>query len=88
MAFPRIVSAYLDKIATRNPRPKYFKTLQMKIMKEYRKNRKPEALPYPTFPEFVQYVLDSTRILHTVDQWMEKVSVTVTLCFTERERER
>ncbi|XP_071552233.1 carbohydrate sulfotransferase 11-like [Panulirus ornatus] len=71
--YNRIISAYLDKIAKRNPRQEYFQYLQRKIIKEYREDRKSKTSPYPTFPEFFQYVLDSTTLIHTADHWMGKV---------------
>ncbi|XP_042243001.1 uncharacterized protein LOC121880060 isoform X2 [Homarus americanus] len=69
----RILYIYLDKIATRKPCSDYFEKLQKMIVARYRKKKKKQKLPrYPAFHEFVQYVLDSTRSLHSAEDWMTK----------------
>nr|XP_053653607.1 carbohydrate sulfotransferase 8-like [Cherax quadricarinatus] len=56
------------------PRPTEhrFRELQLDIIAKYRKNNT-ETSVFPTFPEFVQYIIDSTRDLHTASDWVNKV---------------
>ncbi|XP_047501247.1 carbohydrate sulfotransferase 11-like [Penaeus chinensis] len=73
--FTRLLSAYRDKIAKPNPRPKKFKfkELQAYIVSKYRKGPSANASPSPTFPEFVQHVIDSTENLSSAAEWRENV---------------
>ncbi|XP_050738986.1 carbohydrate sulfotransferase 11-like isoform X2 [Eriocheir sinensis] len=73
--FSRLLSAYRDKINTLTPRPfqPYFLDLQQAIMKKYRARSSNITSPTPTFPEFVDYVIDSTEKLATAKDWIEKV---------------
>ncbi|XP_045611981.2 carbohydrate sulfotransferase 10 [Procambarus clarkii] len=72
--YSRLISAYRDKMLKLNPLPEehHFRDLQLHIIARYRKN-KTEISPFPTFPEFVEYVIDSTRGLNTRDEWISKV---------------
>ncbi|XP_063597939.1 carbohydrate sulfotransferase 10-like [Penaeus indicus] len=75
--FTRLLSAYRDKIIKANPRPKKFKfkELQAYIVAKYRKGHSASASapPRPTFPEFVQHVIDSTQNLSSAAEWRENV---------------
>lgn len=74
--FLRILSAYRDKMTSRKPRPlKFkFKELQAQIRKTYRSRHSANKSRFPTFPEFIQYVIDSTGNLTSYDDWKENVS--------------
>ncbi|XP_076047507.1 carbohydrate sulfotransferase 11-like [Oratosquilla oratoria] len=73
--FTRILSAYRDKIASDDPRPPMFnfKQLQKNIIKKYRKPKSKNKSRFPTFSEFVQYVIDSTSKLKTVPEWRKVI---------------
>nr|XP_027235958.1 carbohydrate sulfotransferase 11-like [Penaeus vannamei] len=74
--FARILSAYRDKMTSRKPRPlKFkFKELQAQIRKTYRSRHSANKSRFPTFPEFIQYVIDSTGNLTSYDDWKENVN--------------
>nr|XP_045612264.1 uncharacterized protein LOC123766868 [Procambarus clarkii] len=67
----RLLSIYLDKIATDSCQQQ-FQEMKRQIIKKYRKNKKANLSLHPSFPEFLQHVLDSTRILHTHHDWTTK----------------
>ncbi|XP_045108605.1 carbohydrate sulfotransferase 11-like isoform X2 [Portunus trituberculatus] len=73
--FTRILSAYRDKMIKPKPLPAKFKfkELQKKIIKEYRPRDSPETSPFPTFPEFVQHIIDSTKYFTTGEDWRKNV---------------
>ncbi|XP_068216409.1 carbohydrate sulfotransferase 11-like [Palaemon carinicauda] len=76
--FTRLLSAYMDKMTTLNPLPIIYKfrELQTDIIERYRGNR---TLPsnhdsnFPTFGEFVQYVIDSTAHMKTLKDWKKVI---------------
>ncbi|XP_063597671.1 carbohydrate sulfotransferase 10-like [Penaeus indicus] len=74
--FSRILSVYRDKMATRNPRPlKFnFKELQAYIRKTYRSRHTSNRSRFPSFPEFIQYVIDSTGNFTSYEDWKENVN--------------
>lgn len=63
-------------MTSRKPRPlKFkFKELQAQIRKTYRSRHSANKSRFPTFPEFIQYVIDSTGNLTSYDDWKENVS--------------
>ncbi|XP_047491622.1 carbohydrate sulfotransferase 11-like [Penaeus chinensis] len=69
--FTRLLSAYLDKMTTLTPRPPTFnfRQLQLDIIQRYRVKETADASPFPTFAEFVQFVIDSTASLKTLRDW-------------------
>ncbi|XP_042873223.1 carbohydrate sulfotransferase 10-like [Penaeus japonicus] len=73
--FARILSAYRDKIQRSDPRPfmAYFKDLQRSIIAKYRPVNATEASATPTFPEFIEYLIDSTANLTTARDWTVNV---------------
>ncbi|XP_042203772.1 carbohydrate sulfotransferase 11-like [Homarus americanus] len=73
--YSRIISAYRDKMLKMNPRPveHKFRELQLKIIDKYRKKNSNEKSPFPTFPEFIQYIIDHTKDLHTREEWINNV---------------
>uniref|UniRef100_A0A0P4VTQ8 Carbohydrate sulfotransferase n=1 Tax=Scylla olivacea TaxID=85551 RepID=A0A0P4VTQ8_SCYOL len=73
--FTRLLSAYRDKIENVSPRPfqPYFLDLQQAIIKNYRASQSNNTKPTPTFPEFVQYVIDITENFTTEKDWVEHV---------------
>lgn len=73
--FTRLLSAYRDKMTKMDPGPpEYrFRDLQLKIIAEYRAVDSPERSPFPTFPEFIQYILDSTKNYITAKDWKDNV---------------
>ncbi|XP_064112087.1 carbohydrate sulfotransferase 10-like [Macrobrachium nipponense] len=76
--FTRLLSAYQDKMTTLNPLPIIYKfrQLQIDIIERYRGNK---TIPnnhdpnFPTFEEFVQYVIDSTADLKTLKDWKKVI---------------
>ncbi|XP_066977729.1 carbohydrate sulfotransferase 10-like [Macrobrachium rosenbergii] len=76
--FTRLLSAYQDKMTTLNPLPIIYKfrQLQIDIIERYRGNK---TIPrnhdsnFPTFDEFVQYVIDSTANLKTLKDWKKVI---------------
>lgn len=75
----RLLSAYRDKINTLTPAPfrPYFLALQKAIVKKYRPLSSNITSPSPTFPEFVDYIIDSTENLTTAKDWTEKVTLSM-----------
>ncbi|XP_071552578.1 carbohydrate sulfotransferase 10-like [Panulirus ornatus] len=73
--FSRLISAYRDKMQKMEPRPPQhkFRELQLSIIAKYRKPDSAETSPFPTFPEFIQHVIDSTKTLKTRKDWMTNV---------------
>ncbi|XP_070000638.1 carbohydrate sulfotransferase 11 [Penaeus vannamei] len=73
--FTRLLSAYRDKIAKPDPHPQKFKfkELQAHIVAKYRSGRSADTPPTPTFPEFVQHVIDSTVDLSSAAEWRKNV---------------
>lgn len=78
--FTRILSAYRDKMTKMEPGPKKFgfRKLQKEIIAQYRTANSSIDSPFPTFPEFVQYVIDETEGLISTQDWREKVRCWVT----------
>ena len=64
-----------------------FKELQQKIIKKYRPLDSPETSPFPTFPEFVQHIIDFTKDFVSAEDWRSNVGVRVRrlAVFSERE---
>ncbi|XP_027213163.2 carbohydrate sulfotransferase 11 [Penaeus vannamei] len=60
---------------SKNPGPlKFnFKKLQSRILKKYRKPNSTDTSRFPSFSEFVQFVIDSTRSFKTSRDWKENV---------------
>ncbi|XP_071552697.1 carbohydrate sulfotransferase 11-like [Panulirus ornatus] len=73
--FTRILSAYRDKMVKEHPMPPKFgfKKLQRKIIHRYRPHNSSESSPFPTFSEFVQYVIDFTSNFTEAAQWKTNV---------------
>ncbi|XP_050736877.1 carbohydrate sulfotransferase 11-like [Eriocheir sinensis] len=75
--FARILSAYRDKIERPYPLPfrPYFQQLQKAILARYREpgDNSTDLPPHPTFSEFVDYLIESTKNLKTAKDWMENV---------------
>ncbi|XP_047501368.1 carbohydrate sulfotransferase 10-like [Penaeus chinensis] len=74
--FSRILSVYRDKMTNRNPRPVRFnfKKLQVYIRKTYRSRHSSNRSRFPSFPEFIQYVIDSTGNFTSYEDWKENVN--------------
>ncbi|XP_037797837.1 carbohydrate sulfotransferase 11-like [Penaeus monodon] len=74
--FSRILSVYRDKMTSRMPRPvKFkFKELQAYIRKTYRSRHSSNKSRFPSFPEFIQYVIDSTGNLTSYEDWKGNVN--------------
>ncbi|XP_064077736.1 carbohydrate sulfotransferase 13-like [Macrobrachium nipponense] len=77
--FTRILSAYRDKMTKMKPGPRkfHFRRMQKDIMARYRPTNSSVDSPFPTFPEFVSYIIDATRSLRSSTDWREK-----TKCWT------
>ncbi|XP_071546658.1 carbohydrate sulfotransferase 11-like [Panulirus ornatus] len=73
--FSRLLSAYMDKMMSITPKPEIFnfRELQLEIIRRYRPKNSNETLLFPTFEEFVQYVIDSTASLKTLKDWKKMV---------------
>ncbi|XP_027233440.1 carbohydrate sulfotransferase 10 isoform X1 [Penaeus vannamei] len=73
--FARLLSAYRDKVQRSDPRPfmAYFKDLQRAIIAKYRPVNSTENSATPTFPEFIEYLIDSTANLTTAQDWTVNV---------------
>ncbi|XP_063597741.1 carbohydrate sulfotransferase 11-like [Penaeus indicus] len=73
--FARILSAYRDKMSKMDPKPReyHFRDLQLTIISKYRHADSPETSPFPTFPEFVQHIIDSTKGYQTAEDWVDHV---------------
>ncbi|KAK7086088.1 hypothetical protein SK128_002457 [Halocaridina rubra] len=73
--FTRLLSAYRDKMTKMEPKPlEYrFRDLQLHIITKYRPVDSEETSPFPTFPEFIQYILDSTKNFVTLEDWKQNV---------------
>lgn len=58
-----------------NPLPKLrnYRQLQLQIIEKYRNKTNRETSPFPTFPEFIQYVIDSTVDNKNREQWTMNV---------------
>ncbi|XP_065087467.1 carbohydrate sulfotransferase 11 [Ochlerotatus camptorhynchus] len=82
--FERLVSAYKDKIQYALPNSHHQK-LGVRIIQKYRKIAKGQpwnTQKYPTFPEFVNYLLDEVRHPHTeIDMHWIPVTYFCTPCF-------
>ncbi|XP_066988583.1 carbohydrate sulfotransferase 13-like [Macrobrachium rosenbergii] len=77
--FTRILSAYRDKMTKMRPGPPkfHFRKMQKDIIAKYRPADSSVVSPFPTFPEFVSYIIDATRSLTSTTDWKEK-----TKCWT------
>ncbi|XP_042888256.1 carbohydrate sulfotransferase 11-like [Penaeus japonicus] len=73
--FARLLSAYRDKMIKKNPIPVRFKfkELQRYIVSKYRDNNSSDTSSFPSFAEFVQYVIDSTKEYETPKEWTDNV---------------
>lgn len=73
--FTRLLSAYRDKIERPNPKPfaPYFEDLQRAIILKYRPPDSNITATTPTFPEFVDYIIDFTANLTTAQEWDENI---------------
>lgn len=82
--FERLVSAYKDKIQYALPNSHHQK-LGIRIIQKYRKVSKGQpwsTQKYPTFPEFVNYMLDEVRHPHAeIDMHWIPVTYFCTPCF-------
>ncbi|XP_058457813.1 carbohydrate sulfotransferase 11 [Malaya genurostris] len=82
--FERLVSAYKDKIQYALPNSHHHK-LGIRIIQKYRKVIKGQpwnTQKYPTFPEFVNYLLDEVRHPHAeIDMHWIPVTYFCTPCF-------
>ncbi|XP_055528656.1 carbohydrate sulfotransferase 11 isoform X2 [Wyeomyia smithii] len=82
--FERLVSAYKDKIQYALPNSHHHK-LGVRIIQKYRKVIKGQpwnTQKYPTFPEFVNYLLDEVRHPHAeIDMHWIPVTYFCTPCF-------
>nr|XP_027218973.1 uncharacterized protein LOC113811432 [Penaeus vannamei] len=69
--FASLLSLYRDKISKLNLKPNKvrFRELQTRIILWYRPANSTESSPFPTFEEFVKYVVDLTKDLKTADDW-------------------
>ncbi|KAK3878214.1 hypothetical protein Pcinc_017137 [Petrolisthes cinctipes] len=72
--FTRLLSAYVDKMTVDTPKPVTFnfRQLQRDIISRYRREEDPDS-PYPTFSEFIQYVLESTENFTTIKHWKKSL---------------
>ncbi|GAB0097159.1 Carbohydrate sulfotransferase [Sergentomyia squamirostris] len=66
--FERLLSGYLDKIQNSDQSSIYGK-LGMKIIQKYRKKKNLSSPRWPTFPEFVNYVLDEIHSNKSDEHW-------------------
>lgn len=65
---------------TRRQSDKHFKDLQRQIISKYRAlNGSKSNSRFPTFLEFVEYILDVTQFLQTREDWLTQVSYTIKL---------
>ncbi|XP_068204141.1 carbohydrate sulfotransferase 11-like [Palaemon carinicauda] len=73
--FTRLLSAYRDKMIKMHPGPAkfQFRKTQVKIIAKYRPLNSTNKSPHPTFPEFVQYVIDETANLTSAKSWQRNV---------------
>ncbi|KAK3891853.1 hypothetical protein Pcinc_004271 [Petrolisthes cinctipes] len=78
--FTRLLSAYRDKIARPNPKPfaPFFQDLQEAIVSKYRTPEREmqedsSNSSQPTFSEFVDFIIDSTKDLKTPKDWQVNV---------------
>ncbi|XP_042203920.1 carbohydrate sulfotransferase 10-like [Homarus americanus] len=73
--FTRILSAYRDKMIKEHPLPPKFgfRQLQKDIISKYRQPDSSETYPFPTFAEFVQYLIDFTAKFTSIKQWKKNV---------------
>ncbi|KAG7154285.1 carbohydrate sulfotransferase 13-like [Homarus americanus] len=71
----RLLSAYRDKIERPEPLPftPYFKHLQHYIIQKYRPPESNLTNTTPTFSEFVDFIIDSTKDLKTALDWQRNV---------------
>ncbi|XP_042859517.1 carbohydrate sulfotransferase 10-like [Penaeus japonicus] len=73
--FTRLLSAYRDKMTKGRPRPEKFeyKALQTHIVAKYRSRHSGDHSHFPSFPEFVQFVIDSAGNFSSAADWREHV---------------
>ena len=59
-----------------DPKPREFKfrELQLRIIEKYRSPYSSENSQFPTFSEFVDHIIDSTKDYVTPSEWLENVS--------------
>jgi len=65
----RLVSSYLDKVADTSKEPNLLKHRDVKNAILESAGKKPELGTVPTFPEFIDYVLEETKDLHSPRDW-------------------
>ena len=65
----RLVSSYLDKVADTSKEPNLLKHRDVKNAILESVGKKPELGTVPTFPEFIDYVLEETKNLHSPRDW-------------------
>ena len=65
----RLVSSYLDKVADTSKEPNLLKHRDVKNAILKSAGRKPELGTVPTFPEFIDYVLEETKNLDSPRDW-------------------
>ncbi|XP_050715457.1 uncharacterized protein LOC126998105 [Eriocheir sinensis] len=73
--FTRLIAVYKDKIQKKDPWPKEYKFLKLQrhIIANYRPKESEETSPFPTFSEFIQYVIDTSKKLKTREDWLKNV---------------
>ncbi|XP_047501220.1 uncharacterized protein LOC125047147 [Penaeus chinensis] len=74
--FARLLSGYRDKMTKMRPSPvKFgFRKIQQEIIAKYRSHVTNNTSPFPTFEEFVRYVIDSTGNLTTARDWEKNIN--------------
>lgn len=57
----------------KDPKPKEYnyRKLQRLIIDKYRAKDSEETSPFPTFPEFIQYIIDSLKGLKTREELLK-----------------
>ena len=65
----RLVSSYLDKVADTSKEPNLLKHRDVKNAILESAGKKPELGTVPTFPEFIEYVLEETKNLDSPRDW-------------------
>ncbi|XP_042858661.1 carbohydrate sulfotransferase 10-like [Penaeus japonicus] len=74
--FARLLSGYRDKMTKLRPSPvKFgFRKTQQEIIAKYRRPESNNTSTFPTFEEFVRYVIDATENLVTAKDWERNVN--------------
>lgn len=74
--FARLLSGYRDKMTKMRPSPvKFgFRKIQQEIIAKYRSHVTNNTSLFPTFEEFVRYVIDTTGNLTTARDWEKNVN--------------